>query len=336
MKQQIRLALVGAGATGRAHAAGAVAAGGFKVAAVVDPIDDRRAAAAAQFGPTANSASAEAIWADPAIDAVCLCVPTPLHAPMAIAALKAGKHVLCECPPGPTVKDASAIAKAAEKARRTVLYSAVRRFGAAEQSARQAIEKGYVGPVYHARVSATRTRGVPQGTGWYHDPAQSGGGAMIDLGLPMLDLVLHLLAPAKPARVSAVAHSTLLKLGVEEMGSALITLDSGASIELTCAWAINQPPNQIGTTCRLSGEAGALDVYTPAGPMLYRGFETKAVKQTEIKQPKVAGHALMFRHFRDCINGEAKPLVGASEGVQWMQLVAAIYKSIATHKTVEL
>ena len=336
MKQQVRLALIGAGATGRAHGAGAAAAGGFKLAAVVDPIAERLDAAAKQFGATQAIGSADAIWGDTNIDAVCLCVPTQHHADMAIAALKAGKHVLCECPPGPSTKDATAIAKAAEKANRTVLYSAVRRFGAAEQSARQAIEKGYAGPIYHARLSATRTRGVPHGTGWYHDATQSGGGALIDLGLPMLDLAMHLMSPAKIVRVAAVAHQPLLKLGVEEMGSALFQLDTGASIELTAAWAINQPPNQIGTTCRLSGEAGAIDVYTPAGPMLYRGFESKAVKQTELKQPKVAGHAAMFRHFRECIYGEAKPSVGPADGVLWMQLAKAIYKSISTHKTVEL
>jgi len=334
--KQIRLALIGAGATGRAHAAGALAAGGFKIAAVVDPIAERLTAAATQFKAETSAAAADEVFAKPDIDAVCLCVPTQHHAALATAALKAGKHVICECPPGPATKDANAIAKAAEKNQKIVLYSAVRRFGAAEQSARQAIEKGYVGRAYHARVSATRTRGVPHGTGWYHDPAQSGGGAIIDLGLPMLDLALDLMGKPKPARVFAIGHKPLLKLPVEEMGSALITLDNGGSIELTCAWAINQPPNQIGTTCRISGESGALDVYTPAGPVLYRGFEGKEPKAVALKQPKVAGHAAMFRHFRDCIAGTAQPAVGPAAGIAWMELAGAIYKSISTGKAVEM
>ena len=93
MKQLIRLALVGAGATGRAHAAGAMAAGGFEIAAVVDPIADRLSAAAKQFEAVA-APSADAVLADPSIDAICLCVPTQLHTAMAIAAVYPKQCVL--------------------------------------------------------------------------------------------------------------------------------------------------------------------------------------------------------------------------------------------------
>ncbi len=336
MSQGIRLAIVGAGATGKAHAAGAQQAGGYKLVAVADLIPDRLAALADAFKIPVATPEAEKVVLDPTIDAVCICLPTHLHAPVAISALKSGKHVVLEMPPAPSSKDAKAIAKAAEKAGRVVMYSCVRRFGAAEQSAKQAIDKGYAGRIYHARATWLRTRGVPRGTGWYADRAQSGGGVIVDLGLPMIDLLMHLMS-AKPRSVFSVAHSALAKLPVEEAASVLIKFDNGASAELSVSWALNQPESQAGTVCRLSGDAGAVDVYTPQGPVMYRGFDEKGQsKSTPMKQPKVTGHVALMRHFKECIAGKATAPVGALDGVALMEIAEAIYKSIESGKAVEV
>jgi predicted dehydrogenase len=337
MSQPIRLAILGAGATGKAHASGAKEAGGFKLAAVADLIPARLTALASQFSIPQSVADAEKVVIDPNVDAVCICLPTHLHAPVSIAALKAGKHVLIENPPASSLKDTKAIAKAAEKYGKVVLYSAVRRFGAAEQSAKQAIDKAYAGKIYHARATWLRTRGVPRGTGWYDQPEKSGGGAVVDLALPIIDLLLHLLGDAKPQSVYAVSHNRLEKLAVEEAGALLMKFTDGTSAEITCSWALNQPPGQSGTTFRLAGETGAIDLYTPQGPTLYRGFDAKGQsKATPMKQPRVAGHAALLRHFKDCIQSKAAPIVGPAQGVQLMEIAEAIYKSIASGKSVEI
>ncbi len=336
MSQGIRLAVVGAGATGKAHAAGAQQAGGFKLVAAADLIPDRLKGLADAFKISQAIPEAEKLVLDPNIDAVCICLPTHLHSAVAISALKSGKHVILEMPPAPSSKEAKLIAKAAEKAGKVIMYSSVRRFGAAEQSAKQAIDKGYAGRIYHARATWLRTRGVPRGTGWYADRAQSGGGAVVDLGLPMIDLLSHLIG-AKPKSVFAAGHSSLAGLPVEEAASALMKFDNGASAELSVSWALNQPESQAGTVCRLSGDAGAVDVYTPQGPVMYRGFDDKGKsKSTPMKQPKVAGHAALMRHFKECIAGKATPPVGALEGVSLMEVAEAIYKSIETGKAVEV
>jgi predicted dehydrogenase len=254
-----------------------------------------------------------------------------------MAALKAGKHVLLELPPTPTSRDAKALAKAAEKAGKKLLYAGVRRFGAAEQSARQAIEKGHVGPIYHARLTALRTRGVPQGTGWYHVRDKSGGGAVIDLALPLIDLLLYLIAPAKPVSIFALAHYKLTGLAVEESASILIKFDTRASVEISVAWALNQPPNQAGTVFRLAGESGAVDVYTPQGPLVYRAFDANGqAKATPLKQPKVAGYPALLRHFRSAMAGEIEPSPGPADGINLMTLVEAIYKSIENGRAVDV
>lgn len=335
MSQGVRLAILGAGATGKAHAAGAQKAG-FKLVGASDLIPDRLQALASLFKIANTVPEAEKLVLDPNIDAVSICLPTHLHAPVAISALKSGKHVLIEMPPAPTSKDARAIAKAAEKSGKTVLYAGVRRFGAAEQSAKQAIEKGYAGAIYHARATWLRTRGVPRGTGWYADKSLAGGGAVIDLGLPMIDLLSHLIG-GKVASVYAVAHGRLAQLPVEESANLLLRFESGASAELSVAWAINQPPSQAGTMCRLNGETGSLDVYTPQGPVMHRGFdESGKSKATPMKQPKLAGYTAMLRHFKECIAGKAQPAIGPEAGVELMTVIEAAYRSIESGRVVEV
>src|SRR6188768_1554217 len=161
MAQGIRIGIVGAGWPGTKHAEGYRAAGGFQVAAVADLIPARRKALIAQCPGAAEHADAQALVGDKSIEAVSLCLPNHLHAPVALAALKAGKHVICETPPALGAGEAKKLSAAAAKAGKVLLYAAQRRFGGAEQAAVQALAKGYAGDAYHARASWMRTRGVP-------------------------------------------------------------------------------------------------------------------------------------------------------------------------------
>lgn len=352
MVQPTRVGIVGAGWPGRKHAEGYEAAGGFSVLAVADLIPSRRRAAVEQFNASREYADALELVADPDVDVVSVCLPNHLHLPVALAALKAGKHVVCESPPALNAAEAKKIAAAAAKAGKTVLYAMQRRFGGFEQAARQAIEKGYAGNVLHARAAWTRTRGVPSGTGWYADRARSGGGAMIDLGLHMLDLAWSLLGQPKPLAAFAVfpglgaspltaeaaepaAQSSSSR--VEESGFALLKLEGGRSIDLGASWAINQPPQHQGTSCRAYGDKGAVEVYRADGPALYRGFAASgAAKETILKLPRLTHHGAMMRHLRECLLGRATPAVGAEQGVTLMQMVDAIYKSAASGKSVDV
>src|SRR5688572_32927671 len=176
MAQGMKVGILGAGWPGARHAEGYKAAGGFQVAAVADLIPGRRKALIQQFPGATEYADAQHLVNDRSIEAVSVCLPNHLHAPVALAALKAGKHVLCETPPTLNAGEAKKLAAAAAKAGKVLLYAAQRRFGGAEQAAAQALAKGYAGEVYHARASWMRTRGVPAGTGgWFTDKSKAGG-----------------------------------------------------------------------------------------------------------------------------------------------------------------
>src|SRR5439155_17816054 len=151
MAETSRAVIIGAGWPGGQHAKGYKEAGGFKIVAVADLIPARRDRMVAEYGAMKQYADAAELIKDREIDVISVCLPTHLHAPVTLAALRAGKHVVCEKPPAMNAGEARKIEKAAAKAGKVVIYAVQRRFGGAEQAARQAIEKGYAGEVYHAR-----------------------------------------------------------------------------------------------------------------------------------------------------------------------------------------
>jgi len=337
----IRVGIVGAGWPGQAHARGFADAGGFKIVAVADLIPERRKKLMIDFGIEREYPDAKQLIKDKGIDAVSICLPTALHAPIAIAALRAGKHVVCETPPALNPKQAKQIESAAKKSGKALLYCAQRRFGGPEQAAKQAITKGYAGDVFHARASWMRTRGFPKGTGWFTLKDQSGGGALIDIGIHVLDLAWHLLGEPRPESAFAITHQKFhgelkdVKMDVEDSAFALIRFENGKSLELSTSWAFNQPPQQQGTLCRIFGEKAAVDVYTPTGAVLHRNFDAKGQSNaTSLPPPRVAGYASLMRHFKDCIQGKATPMIGPPEGIMLMRMVEAIYRSAQTGKSV--
>ena len=344
MAQGIRVGVVGAGWPGVKHVEGYNGAGGYQIAAVADLIPARRKALLLQAPGAAEHADAQGVVDDRTIDVISICLPNDLHAPVAIAALKAGKHVVVETPPALGAGEAKKMAAAAAKAGKVLLYAAQRRFGGAEQAARQALDKGYAGDAYPARASWMRTRGVPTGTGWFTDRARSGGGALADLGVQMLDLAWSLLGQPRPVAVFATTHRRISDAApegrpfdVEDAGFVLVKFEGGKSLELSASWAINQPPRQQGTACRVYGDKGAVEVYTPQGPLLYRGFNAKGeAKETALKLPKVVHYPAMMRHLKRCIAGEEKQIVGPGEGAALMRMLEAIYKSAETGRSVEV
>lgn len=343
MAETMRVGIIGGGWPGKAHARGYQGSGGFKLMAVADLIPSRRREMMDEFKIPREYATWEELVADKELDAVSVCLPTHLHAAATIAALRAGKHVVCERPPTLTASEAKKIETAAAKAQKVVLYGMQRRFGGPELAAKQAIVKGYAGKVYHARTVWTRTRAVPIGTGWFTDREKAGGGALMDLGSVMLDLGWYLLGEPKPQSVYAATQKRLdglipkgPKFDVEEAATAIVRFEGGLTLEMTVSWALNQSPAQNGVVCRVHGDQGAVDVYTSKGAVMHRGFTHKnESKETILKLPKTTGHAAMMRHFRECTLGRTGPTLDASQGIILMQMLDAMYKSAETGKSVQ-
>ena len=164
----------------------------------------------------------------------------------------------------------------------------------------------------------------------------------------VLFVAWYLLGQPRPTSAYGVTHSRFAhtlgaklgenkKIDVDDAAFAMIRFEGGKSLEVAASWAINQTPQQQGTICRVYGEKAAIEVYTPEGAVLYSNFDPKGdAKPHPLKPPKVVSHPALMRHFRDCILGKAKPIIGAREGVQLMQMLDAIYKSSESGKSVEI
>ena len=172
------IAILGAGYMGSTHAA-AWTELDCDIAYVVSPREQTLAEA-----PNATStADVAAVLADPAVDVVSICTPTPSHRDLAVRALSAGKHVLLEKPIALSIADALAISAAAQSSDRTFMVAHVVRFFEGYRRARADVEAGRLGSVLSARARRLITK---PDTGWWYDDAQSGG-VVVDVGIHDFD-----------------------------------------------------------------------------------------------------------------------------------------------------
>jgi len=181
------------------------------------------------------------------VDAVSVCLPNHIHARVAVAALQAGKHVLCEKPLAATVRGARRIVGAGKASGRKCMVAMKFRFTPEAHYISRELSRGAFGEVYYGYTHYLRpVGGIPTGTGnWFITKARSGGGALIDNGVHLLDVNWYLMGCPRPVYAFG---STYAKFGphmdairdsfdVEDFGCGLIKFDGGACIYLDNAWA---------------------------------------------------------------------------------------------------
>lgn len=200
---------------------------------------------AAQYGGR-TYASVEELLADPAIDAVSICTPNATHSEYAVAALKAGKHVLCEKPMAITLPDCEAMVAAAEESAKLLMIAQNQRFAKAHVEAKRLLSEGVIGDVLTYRTTfghgGPETWSVTPGTGsWFFNAKSAALGAMGDLGVHKTDLIQFLL-DQRVVEVSAKV-TTLDKrdaegnlVGVDDNAIAIYTMDGGTIGSMTASW----------------------------------------------------------------------------------------------------
>ena len=253
----LRVGILGAGWAAERHA-GAYRGAGVEIVAVSARDSDRRRSLAERFAiPSCHDDPAELLRRDD-IDGVSICVPNALHAPLTLAALDARKHVLCEKPPALTVAEAEAMAARAAEKGKVLSYALQRRHGPATAALVSHLAERGLGDVYHARAVWARTWGVPGGVdGWFVDPARGGGGALIDIGVHVLDLAWFLLGRPRALTVSGQVHRRhQVAGGSDESAFALIRFEGGPEpLGLEASWVLPRGARSD-WPCTLHGTAG--------------------------------------------------------------------------------
>jgi predicted dehydrogenase len=232
-----RLGFLGLGWIGRNRLEALAQSGVAEVVALADPAPEN-AAAAARLVPTATASSLEELLATE-LDGIVIASPSALHAAQAEAALDRGLAVFCQKPLGRTRAETASVVSAARRADRLLAVDLSYRFVEGARRIRELVRRGELGSVYAVDLVFHNAYGPDKP--WFYDPALSGGGCVIDLGIHLVDLALWTLEPAAVELVTSHLFAKGEPLGsradlVEDFALADLTLDSGAVLRLACSW----------------------------------------------------------------------------------------------------
>lgn len=273
----IRIGIVGAGAIGRVHAQAAKRVGN-QIVCVADTNEAAAQALAQAEGISQTTDSPAKLFANKDVQAVVIGVPNKFHAPLAIAALQAGKDVLLEKPMALNVAQCRRINAAAKKHKRILQMGFVSRYTPAAVTAHSFVQAGSLGRIYHAKASIYRRRGIPGLGGWFTTKSLAGGGPLIDIGVHIIDLAMHVMGHPPVKRVSGKVYAHFGprmkdylfesmwagppryngKFDVEDSAHALVRLEGGATLEINATWAGNFPEGAMQDQMGFFGDQGGM------------------------------------------------------------------------------
>ena len=300
-----------------------------------------------KYGIDSRYTSYEEMIAKEDLDVVSVATPNIFHKDMTILALEHGAHVLCEKPIGINAEQAIAMQRKAEEAGKRLMVNYSYRFIPQSVAIKQRIDAGLVGDIYSASTHWLRNiSGFSQFGGWFGKKSMSGGGVLIDIGVHCLDKVLWLMDFPEVDSVIASTHDRVCQKVAKETGSdfdvedtveALIKFKNDASLMIQVSWAANIFESNL-IEFRLLGEKeGILERninqgYTFEAQTFY---ESEGISYTlNIDHvSKDLCHTSMY-YFVDAIVNDKPHMANASEAIQVMQIIDAIYQSAETGKPV--
>jgi predicted dehydrogenase len=232
----VRIGVVGAGAIAQtAHLPVLSKIRGAELVAICDNDRVKARALADRFGIPDAFTDIEDLLEFDELDAVVIATPNHLHEPHVLSALAAKVHVLCERPLALTARGVERILAAASRAGRTVSVANNHRFRSDVQGLDRFLRGGELGKLIGFRTGAYQTRRAPEA--WRHRRPEAGGGVLVDIGLPLLDLALWLADYPEPERVSAHADRARGANAVEDTMLVHLECAGGTSIALDLSWA---------------------------------------------------------------------------------------------------
>ena len=314
-----------------------------RLAGFYDLNQERARELAEKWGGKAYS-SWEEMLADPGIDAVSVCVANNAHAQLSIAALRAGKHVLCEKPMATTLADCEAMVAAARESGKFLMIGQNQRLTKAHQKARELVENGTLGKILTFRTTfghgGPETWSVDPGKNtWFFDKSKAAMGAMADLGIHKTDLIQYLLGQTVVETTAKV--TTLDKrgadgqlIGVDDNAICIYRMSGGAIGTMTASWTFYGAEDN---STVLYGTKGILRIYddpayslkliTADGEKVL--YELEAI-QTNDNQTKSG----VIDCFMDCLVNNTPPAISGESVLTAMRAVFASLESSAEGRAV--
>jgi predicted dehydrogenase len=322
-KYMIRMGLLGASRVSRyAVIEPAAIIEGLGVSAVAARDAVRAASFAETNGIPRVQADYNALLASDTVDLVYIGLPPSGHARWTIAALEAGKHVLCEKPFAMNAAEAQAMVDTAKRTGKILIEAWHYRFHPLFARVLEVLDSGAIGAVQGIRAHFN-VRILPEPGEIRYDPTL-GGGAMMDLGCYCVHWARSVMGE-EPAVLSAAAirHET----GVDARMDAMLVFPGGVRAEVSAAMS-GRPAEGLDAELEITGERGKLTVVNPVSP--HTGHELIIEAPDGRSREEVAGEttfAHQLRHVIGVLNGNAVPLTGGSDAIANMRVLDAIYRA---------
>lgn len=348
-----KIGIIGAGGMLQYHAAG-FRAGGAELVAICDMNESAAKNAAKEYEvPNVFSDSAKMLGDLSDLDAISIITPNRTHRPLAIQALKAGKHVFCEKPPALNAREVEEMKNTSEEAAKTLMFNFNNRARPESYALRKYIEAGEVGQINSAQAKWIRRTGIPGFGGWFTNKEMSGGGPLIDL-LHMVDLALYYMDYPNPSHVLAQTFNDFIEnkdfkgpwgipdvadgvTNVESSAHGFVKFETGQVLNFQISWAEMNKREEVSVTFqgrkaggmirRLFGSDG-LDETAIDDCELYVQEHGRSVNRnivTEINEDM--GRIRSAENFVRSINEEEAPLNTPSQALALMKIIDATYES---------
>ncbi len=347
MAQVVRTCIVGMG-IGKANGRSIQANPRGKVTTLCDVLPERMEEFAKELKePVKFYTDYKEMCQDPEIDAVMVGTPNQWHVPVALEAVKNGKHVLVTKPLADSEAAAKSLVEAAEAAGVVNMMSLGMRFADDVMYIEQLRRQGFFGELYYAHASALRRSRIPD---WSLGFIQKGGGAFRDMGVHVLDACWSLLGKPKPVSALGVAGAKFgprgqgywdfrqpkpdyyTKYAADDYGGGFILFENGLGLQVESFWASHQAQTEA-TQIELFGtEAGA-----KLRPLTLYRTVNNAPQDIAVSVPKKAeGFSAVAGHFIDCILDGIPCEAPLRHGLIVQQMMEALLKSGETGKEVRL
>ena len=341
---RLRAGVIGGG-MGRNHMQGYATHPKCELVAICDVNADRAKSLAETFGVEHVFRDYRRLLAMDDLDIVSVAVPNYLHGKMTIAALNAGKDVLCEKPMATKLADAEAMVRAATRAKKRLMINMSYRFHPVQQRMAEIIAGGDLGGIYYAKSHYMRRKGIPLGANaWFISKRQAGGGPSVDLGVHAFDLVWWLMGSPRPTWVLGSTYAELLpvraaQLGVQgdvdDLATAMVRFDGGRTIFFEASWDGHVPGYEGYEIFGTKGGATCRDWESDLKATIH--YDDR--KGASVDKPVKAGRrrSSAYWHFVDCcLDRRRKMIASGEECTHVARVLDAMNRSQTTGKAVEL
>jgi len=341
--EEIGFGIIGCGAISPWHIEAIRVSRGGRLVAVADTDEARAQKTAADASVIAYTDYHEMLDR-PDIQVVSICTPSGEHSEAAIAAVRAGKHIVVEKPLEITLERVDAVLRAAEEAGVTVAAVFQRRFQDATRRVKRAIDEGKLGRVVLGNMvnEAYRAQSYYDSGAWRGTWALDGGGALMNQAIHGVDLLLYLMGPV--ASLSAYMGTLARRIEVEDTVVASLRFCNGALGTIVVATSV-LPNNPF--RCEILGDRGTVRIQgevvsawhvegEPDVSAVPAEAPKKLASTTGVFAQGVEGHIRQVQDMIDAIHEHREPLVNGREGRRAVELVLAIYESARTGQPVHL